>query len=73
MTNGDLVESLEALGLGKAHVNEFGIHAFDVCEDEEVLDAGVFAHVAFQARIGIAAAFKPMAPVFSTQSLTLIL
>ena len=54
MANGDLVEAFEALGLGKAHVDEFGIHAFDVCEDEELLDAGVFAHVAFQAGIGIA-------------------
>jgi hypothetical protein len=33
-------------------VDELGVHAFDVGEDEELFDGGVFAHVAVEFGIG---------------------
>lgn len=54
LADGDLVKAFEAFGLGKSHVDEFGVHAFDVGKDEKLLDAGVFTHVALQGGICVA-------------------
>jgi len=53
LANRDLVEALEAVGLWNAHVDEFGVHGFDIRENQQLFDAGVFEHVAFQIRIGV--------------------
>src|SRR3569832_1310835 len=61
LPDGDGVEVGEAFALGQGHVNEFGGHGFDVGEDEQLLDAGVFAHVAFELGVGIAPLFGGLA------------
>ena len=39
--------------MGQSHVNEFGIHAFDIGQHQQLFDSGVVAHVAFHIGIGI--------------------
>ena len=34
LTNGDLIEPFEPFALRQSHVDELGVHAFHVCEDE---------------------------------------
>lgn len=53
MADGDGVEALDAVALRKGHVNELGIHVLDVGEDEELFEAGMIAHVAVLAGIGV--------------------
>lgn len=40
--------------MGKAHVDEFGIHAFDVGEDEKLFYRGVIPDIALLVRVGSA-------------------
>ena len=54
LADGDLVEAFEAVALGQAHVDELGVHALNVREDEELFDGGIFAHVAVEFGVGIA-------------------
>lgn len=54
LADGDLIEPLEPFGLRQAHVDELGVHAFEVGQHEQLLDSGVFAHVAFERRVGVA-------------------
>ena len=54
LANGDLIEPLETFALRQSHVNELSVHAFHVREDEQLLDAGVIADVAFQLGIRVA-------------------
>ena len=35
-------------------MNELGVHAFDIGQHQQLLDAGVFAQVAFEFGIGVA-------------------
>lgn len=51
---GDLIEVLESIALWMAHVDKLGVHAFDICKDEELQDAGVGAHVALEFGIRLA-------------------
>ena len=53
LANGDLIEPLEPFALRQSQVKEFGVHAFHVCQDEQLLDARVIANVAFQFGIGV--------------------
>ncbi len=43
------------------HMDELGIHGFDISEHKELLDAGVDADVAFALRVGIAPLFGGLA------------
>ena len=47
--------------MGKAHVDELGIQAFEIGEEEKLLNRGVIAHVAVEFRVGIASAGYPSA------------
>jgi hypothetical protein len=40
--------------LRQPHVDQFGVHAFEVGQDEELLDGGVVAHVAIEFGVGVA-------------------
>ena len=53
VANGDLVQALQALALRQAHVDELGVHGLDVGQHQQLLDAGVIAHIAVQAGVGI--------------------
>ena len=53
LADGDGVESLDAVALGQGHVNELGVHVFDIGEDEELFEAGVVAHVAVLAGVRV--------------------
>ena len=57
MGDGDVVESGEALGLWQALADEDGVQAFEVGEDDELLQRGVVAEVALGDGIGIAPLF----------------
>ena len=48
-----MIEPLQTFALRQSHVNELGVHAFHIGEDEQLLDAGVIADVAFQLGVGI--------------------
>jgi len=61
LADGDFVESWEPLPLGQTHVDEFGVHALDVGQHEQLLDGGVVAHVAFATEIGFAPLFSGLA------------
>ena len=53
MSDGDGVEFGDAFALRELHVDELGVEAFEVGEDEELFDGGVVTHVAVEAGIGI--------------------
>lgn len=53
MVDGDFVKPDQALGLGHSHADELGVHAFDVSQYEELLNAGIFTHVARQFGVGV--------------------
>jgi hypothetical protein len=46
LSDGDTVEPFEPIALGEAHLNELGIHTFQVGEHEQLLDGGVVTHIA---------------------------
>jgi hypothetical protein len=48
LADGDLVEALESLALGQAHMDELGVHAFQVGQHEKLFNRGVVAHVAVE-------------------------
>ena len=54
LADGDGVELGEAFAGGEGHVDEFGVEAFEVGEDEELLDGGVVAHVAVELGVCVA-------------------
>ncbi len=54
LPDGDLIEPFQPFALRQIHVDELGVHALDVGQHEQLLNGGVFAHVAFQFRIGVA-------------------
>lgn len=54
LPDGDLIEPFQPVALRQGHVDELGVHAFDVGEHEQLLDGGVVAHVAFELGIRIA-------------------
>lgn len=58
MPDGDLVQALESLALWQVHVDEFGVHGFDVGQDQQLFDVGVVAYVAVQRRVGVAPLFR---------------
>lgn len=57
LPDGDGVEFGQALTLRQAHMDELGVHGFDVGEDEQLLDSREFAHVAFELGVGVAPLF----------------
>ena len=56
LADGDLVEAHEAVALRQGHVDELGVHALDVGEDEKLFDRGVVALVAVEPGVGVARA-----------------
>jgi len=54
LADGNGVEPFQAVALRQGHVNELGVHAFDVGQHEQLLDGGVVTHVAFECGIGVA-------------------
>jgi len=54
LADGDGVEFGDAVAMGKAHVDELGIEALQIGEDEELLDGGVIGRVAIKFQVGIA-------------------
>jgi hypothetical protein len=53
LADGGFIKPLKAVCLRQTHVNEFCIHAFEVCQHEQLLNGGMVAHVAFEARIAV--------------------
>ena len=53
LANGDLIETLQSLTLMKTHVDKLCVHAFQIGQHEELLDAGMVAHVAVQPRVSL--------------------
>ena len=45
----------------QAHMDEFGIHAFDVGKHEQLFDGGMVAHVAFEFGVGVTPLFRCLA------------
>ena len=45
---------MQAIALGEPHVNKLGIHALEVCQYQQLLDAGVVAHIAVEFRVNLA-------------------
>jgi hypothetical protein len=58
LADGDLVQPLQALALRQPHVDQFGIHGFEVGQHEELLDGGMVAHVAVEFGIRFAPEFR---------------
>jgi hypothetical protein len=54
LADGDFVEAFEALALRQRHMDQFGVHALDVGQHQQLLDAGVIPHIAVQLGIGLA-------------------
>lgn len=54
LPDGNLIKPFQPFALWQIHVDELGIHALNVGQHEQLLDGGVFAHVAVQFRIGVA-------------------
>ncbi len=52
--DGDFVELQQALGRGQALADEDGVEAFEIGEDDELLDGGVVADVALGIGMGVA-------------------
>jgi len=52
LADGNCVEPFEPVVLRQGHVDELGVHALDIGQHQQLLDAGVFAHVAFKLGIG---------------------
>ena len=52
MLNGDLVQLLEALGLGNPIIDHHGVDVLHVGDADELVDGSVVALVAFERRIG---------------------
>ena len=59
--DGDVVEGGETLWLWQALADEHGVQAFEVGEDDELLQRGVVAEVSFGTGIGIAPLFGGLA------------
>jgi hypothetical protein len=59
--DGDFVEGGEAVGLGQALADEDGVEAFEVGEDDELLQRGVVAEVAFGTGMRVAPLFGGLA------------
>ncbi len=53
MTDGDGVQSVQAVSLRQVHVDELGVHILEVCEDEKLFQRGVDSHVTLFARVGV--------------------
>lgn len=51
--DGDVVEGCEAFGLRQALADEDGVEAFEVGEDDELLQRGMVADVSFDSGIGV--------------------
>lgn len=54
LPDGDLIEPFQPFALRQIHVDELGVHTLDVGQHQQLLNGGVFTHVAFQFRIGVA-------------------
>lgn len=54
LADGDFVEAFEALALRQRHMDQFGVHALDVGQHQQLLDAGIVTHVAVQLGVGVA-------------------
>ena len=61
MPDGDGVESFQSIALWQVHVDELGVHTFDVGQYEELFDGRVVTHVALELRIGIAPLLRGLA------------
>ena len=59
--DGDFVELEQALWLGKALADEHGVEAFEVGEDDELLQRGVVADVAIGVGMGVAPLLRRLA------------
>lgn len=61
LADGNFVEAFESFPLWQLHVNEFGVHALDIGQHQQLFDGGVFAHVAFKGGVGVAPLFGCLA------------
>ena len=53
LTDRNLVQPHQTVGLGDSHADELGVHALDVGQHQQLLDGRVIAHVAVQRRVGL--------------------
>ena len=61
MGDGDFVEFEQAFGCREALADEDGVEAFEVGEDDELLQRGVVADIAFGIGVGVAPLFRGLA------------
>jgi hypothetical protein len=57
----NLIQALEPFTLRQSHVNELGVHSFDVGQHEQLFHGRILAHVAFESDIGVAPLLRRLA------------
>ena len=68
----NFVESLESISLRHPHVNQLGIHAFNIGQHEQLFNCGVITHVPTKVRVAISPLFGGLAKQSNIQNICFV-